>query len=306
MAIELELTGLASGLQFPEGPVLLPDGNLLLTEIQRGTLSRITPQGEVQVVAELGGGPNGVAIGPDGAAYVTNNGGSFRFHAVEGLTIPGGTPPEHQGGSIQRVDLATGEVRTLYTECEGQRLIGPNDLVFDRQGGFWFTDHGCGNEHSRQFGGLYYALPDGSRIVRAGPPLLAPNGVGLSPDEKVVYVADTYMGRLWAFQVLSPGVVQTLSPFQPARVVANLPGCQFLDSLAVQADGKVCVATILNGGNTVFDPATGLTEHAAVPDLICTNLCFGGADMRDIWITASGTGKVYRSRWPSPGLKLNF
>jgi len=306
MAIELELSGLASGLQFPEGPVLLPDGNLLLTEIQRGTLSRITPQGEVQVVAELGGGPNGVAIGPDGAAYVTNNGGSFRFHAVEGLNIPGATPPEHQGGSIQRVDLATGEVRTLYTECEGQRLIGPNDLVFDQQGGFWFTDHGCGNEHSRQFGGLYYALPDGSRIVRAGPPLLAPNGVGLSPDEKVVYVADTYLGRLWAFDVLSPGVVQTVSPFQPARVVANLPGCQFLDSLAVQADGKVCVATILNGGITVFDPATGLTEHAAVPDLICTNLCFGGADMRDVWITASGTGKVYRSRWPSPGLKLNF
>jgi gluconolactonase len=114
------------------------------------------------------------------------------------------------------VDLATGEVRTLYTECEGQRLIGPNDLVFDRHGGFWFTDHGCGNEHSRQFGALYYALPDGSRIVRASPPLLAPNGVGLSPDETVVYVADTYMGRLWAFDVLARRGA-AVSPFQPAR-----------------------------------------------------------------------------------------
>jgi gluconolactonase len=203
------------------------------------------------------------------------------------------------------VDLATGEVRTLYTECEGQRLIGPNDLVFDRHGGFWFTDHGCGNEHSRQFGALYYALPDGSRIVRASPPLLAPNGVGLSPDETVVYVADTYMGRLWAFDVLARRGAAGLA-LPAGRVVANLPGCQFLDSLAVQADGQVCVATILNGGITVFDPVSGQTEHAAVPDLVCTNLCFGGADMRDVWITASGTGRVYRTRWPRPGLRLNY
>ena len=306
MGIELELDCVATGLQFPEGPVLLADGSLLVTEIQRGTLTRIAPSGQVTVVAELGGGPNGAAIGPDGAVYVTNNGGSFRFHEQQGLNIPGPTPPDHQGGCIQRVDLASGECRTLYTHCEGQRLIGPNDLVFDRSGGFWFTDHGSGTENSRRFGGLYYARVDGSEIVCAVPHLWAPNGVGLSPDETVVYVADTFLGRLWAFDVLGPGRVQQVSPFQPGRVVANLPGCQFLDSLAVQADGQVCVATLLHGGITVFDPASGQTRHAAVPDLLCTNLCFGGADLRDAWITASGTGKVYRTRWPSPGLKLNF
>ncbi|MBV8621384.1 MAG: SMP-30/gluconolactonase/LRE family protein [Curvibacter sp.] len=303
---EFQLDCLASGLQFPEGPVRLADGALLVTEIQRGTLTRIAADGAVSVLATLGGGPNGAAIGPDGAVYVTNNGGSFHFHEQQGLTIPGPTPPEHEGGSIQRVDLASGEWRSLYTHCDGRRLIGPNDLVFDRSGGFWFTDHGCGTEDSRRFGGLYYARADGSHIVCAVPHLFAPNGVGLSPDERVVYVADTFLGRLWAFDVLEPGRVRQVSPFQPGRVIANLPGCQFLDSLAVQADGQVCVATLLNGGITVFDPADGSTRHVPVPDLLCTNLCFGGADMREAWITASGTGKVYRTRWDRPGLRLNF
>ncbi|MGH6988174.1 MAG: SMP-30/gluconolactonase/LRE family protein, partial [Caulobacteraceae bacterium] len=93
--------------------------------------------------------------------------------------------------------------------------------------------------------------------------------------------------------------------FSPGRSVCNLQGVQYLDSLAVEAGGKVCVATILNGGITAFDP-DGSIEHFAVPDLVTTNICFGGADMRDASITASSTGKLYRCRWPRPGLKLAF
>ncbi len=90
------------------------------------------------------------------------------------------------------------------------------------------------------------------------------------------------------------------------RVVVNLPDFQWFDSLAVEAGGKVCVATLFNGGITTIDPATGGFEHLAVPDAVTTNICFGGADMRDAWITASSTGKLYKCRWPRPGLKLNF
>jgi gluconolactonase len=128
--------------------------------------------------------------------------------------------------------------------------------------------------------------------------------VGLSPDEKVVYAADTNLGRLWAWDIEQPGAV-TETGFAPGRVICNLPGYQLLDSLAVEAGGKVCVATIINGGITAFDP-DGSTEHFPVPDVIVTNICFGGADMRDAWITASGTGKLYKCRWPRPGLKLNY
>src|SRR5215467_5096391 len=66
---------MATGLQFPEGPVAMEDGSVLLVEIARQTLSRVTPDGRVHVIANLGGGPNGAAMGPGGKIYVTNNGG---------------------------------------------------------------------------------------------------------------------------------------------------------------------------------------------------------------------------------------
>ena len=79
---------IASGLKFPEGPIALPNGDILLVEIARQTLSRITADGTVVVVAETGGGPNGAAIGPDGRCYLCNNGG-FRWHEKDGLLLPG-------------------------------------------------------------------------------------------------------------------------------------------------------------------------------------------------------------------------
>ncbi len=107
-----ELIEVASGLEFPEGPVWMPDGSVLVVEIKRGTLSRVEPDGTVKVVAETGGGPNGAAIGPDGAVYVCNNGG-FEWIDANGLTLPGNQPASYTGGSIQRVDLTTGAVQTL-------------------------------------------------------------------------------------------------------------------------------------------------------------------------------------------------
>jgi gluconolactonase len=297
-------------LLFPEGPIAMADGSVILTEIKGQRLSRITPDGKRETLVETGGGPNGAAIGPDGAIWITNNGGSFEWLDVptpdgQTLTIPGPTPASHTGGMIQRYDLKTGELRTVYDACEGKRLIGPNDIVFDKAGGFWFTDHGCSTPEGRKFGGVCYARTDGSHISRQRDHLISPNGIGLSPDEKVVYVADTNLGRLWAFDVAEPGVLSPGPGFAPGRVVCNLPDYQLLDSLAVEAGGKVCVATIINGGITAFDPS-GTTEHFAFPDILCTNIVFGGGDMRDAWVTASSTGKLFKVRWPRPGLKLNF
>jgi gluconolactonase len=295
----------AEGFEFPEGPIAMADGSVVLTEIKGQRLTRVSPGGQKETLVETGGGPNGAAIGPDGAIWITNNGGSFEWLDQGGLCIPGPTPPSHVGGMIQRYDLTSGKLETVYEACDGRRLIGPNDLVFDRQGGFWFTDHGCSTPEGRKFGALYYAKADGSHISRQRDHLIAPNGVGLSPDENTVYVADTQIARLWAFDVAGPGVLAPPPGFAPGRVVKNLDGFNYLDSLAVEAGGKVCVATIINGGVTAFDPS-GETEHYPFPDLLCTNICFGGADMMDAWVTASSTGKLYKARWPRPGLKLNF
>lgn len=301
----MDVQVITEGLEFPEGPIAMNDGSVIFTEIKGQRLTRVTPDGKKTTVVETGGGPNGAAIGPDGAIYITNNGDAFEWLDNQGMTIPGPTPAHHVGGMIQRYDLATGKLTTLYSECDGKRLIGPNDLVFDKQGGFWFTDHGCSTPEGRKFGGLYYARTDGSHISRQRDHFVSPNGVGLSPDEKVVYMADTQLGRLWAFDIAEPGVLAPPDGFAPGRIIHNLPGYQLLDSLAVEASGKVCVATIINGGITAFDP-NGTTEHYPFPDLVVTNICFGGADMRDAWITCSATGKLMKARWPRPGLKLNF
>ncbi|HEY0044189.1 MAG TPA: SMP-30/gluconolactonase/LRE family protein [Allosphingosinicella sp.] len=302
----MDLTLVAEGLEFPEGPVAMADGSVILTEMKGRRITRVAPDGSKQTLAGTGGGPNGAAIGPDGALWITNNGGAFSWIETQGLTIPGPTPREHEGGSIQRLDLASSRLETVYESCDGHRLIGPNDLVFDSAGGFWFTDHGCTIEEGRRFGSLYYAKPDGSHIVRHRHDLLSPNGVGLAPDGSAVYVADTHHARLWAFDVAAPGELAPPPPLAPGRVVAALQGYQLLDSLAVEADGRVCVATIINGGITAIQPDGSGIEHHPVPDLVCTNICFGGADMQDAWITASSTGCLYNARWPRPGLRLAF
>ena len=295
---------LAEGLQFPEGPIAMPDGSVIVVEIKRGTLSRVW-NGKIEVIADLGGGPNGAAIGPDGAAYICNNGG-FHWHDLGGLTVPGNAAHDYTTGRIERVDLNTGKFDRLYDKIDGNRLSGPNDIVFDEFGAFWFTDLGKNWPRSQDRGGLYWGKTDGSALKEASYGHVGLNGVGLSPDGKAVYAAETETAKLWAFEVSGPGeVVQSPIGGPAGRCVAVQPYHCFFDSLAVQANGDVCVATILNGGITTITPA-GVSTHTPLPDLITTNICFGGADMRDAYITLSSTGKLIKARWPEPGLKLNF
>ncbi len=301
-----EITEITTGLGFPEGPIAMPDGSVIVVEIRDGRLTRVLPDGSKKPVADTGGGPNGAAIGPDGACYVCNNGG-FEWHEAGGLVLPGNQPADYSGGRIERVDLESGDVKVLYTECDGHPLKGPNDLVFDEQGGFWFTDHGKNRERDRDRGGLYYALPDGSKIVEAVYPLDSPNGVGLSPDGKRVYAAETHTGRVFSWDLSGPGEIDPYlaSPNQ-GRLLAGLPGLQLLDSLAVDAEGHVCVATIVNGGVTRISPDGETIEHFPMPDPLTTNVCFGGDDLRTAYVTLSATGRLVSTTWPVPGLPLAF
>jgi gluconolactonase len=296
----------AEGLVFPEGPIALPDGSVILVEIAVGRLSRVYPDGTTDVVAETGGGPNGAAYGPDGRIYVCNNGG---FDTVErdGQVRILDTLNDYVGGSIQAVDVTSGEVETLYTEVDGVPLKGPNDLVFDRTGGFWFTDHGKTWERQVDRGGIYYAQPDGSSVTEVLFPVEGPNGVGLSPDEEWLYAAETHTGRLRKWRLAAPGQVETrFGKGTRGELVVGLPGEQLLDSLAVDSEGHVCVATIRNGGITDIDPTDGSTVHVPTGDPLTTNICFGGPDLRTAYITCSRSGKLVKATWPRPGLKLNF
>ena len=297
----------AEGLQFPEGPIAMPDGSVIVVEIARGTLSRVNVDGSIDVVSDLGGGPNGAAIGPDGHCYVCNNGG-FEWIHRRGRTYPGDQASDYTTGRIERVNLEDGSFETLYESCDGNKLCGPNDIVFDRTGGFWFTDHGKNRARSRDRTGIYYAKPDGSYIEEVIFPLEAPNGIGLSPDEDELYVAETPTARLWAFPLAEPGKLGGERADRPdgGRVVRGREGYFMFDSLAVDAEGGVCVATLIDGGVTTLSPAGNEAKFVPFQDRLTTNICFGGDDLSTAYITLSSNGLLVAMDWDVPGLPLNY
>lgn len=296
----------------------MPDGSVLVCEIAAGRITRVAPDKTVEVVAEPGGGPNGAALGPDGKLYICNNGGVFEFAETFGLLLPEQPPPPTwNGGSIQRIDITTGDVETLYTESQTTDgkgststvpLLAPNDLVFDADGGMWFTDHGARHERSSDRTGIHYARADGSSCREVIFPLDAPNGIGLSPDGTSLYTAETYTGRVWHWRVTNPGEITGTNPAGPGGgdLLTGLQGLQYLDSLAVDAGGHVCVGTLLNGGITVISPDGSHVEHIPMPDPLVTNICFGGPGLRTAYLTLSGTGRLVSIDWPRPGLPLAY
>ncbi|MBV8187781.1 MAG: SMP-30/gluconolactonase/LRE family protein [Alphaproteobacteria bacterium] len=292
----------AGGLEFPEGPIALADGSVIVVEMRRRTLSRITPQGAVEVIAELGGGPNGAAVGPDGCVYVTNNGGPNWIADGQGNTLPVGSAPDAVG-SIQVVDPRSGKWSTLYDRCDGEPIGAPNDLVFDAVGGFWFTDFGKYGADG-QTGGVYYALADGSRIERKIFPLEHPNGIGLSPDGRRLYVAETPTARCWAFDLSAPGGLAAGA--DQRAVLATLGDNQLFDSLAVDAEGHVCVGTIVTGAVSDIWPDGSRIDQYLLPDPVVTNVCFGGPERRTAFATLSMHGRLVAFDWPRPGAPLNY
>jgi len=280
----------AEGLAFPEGPVVMADGSVIVVELAAGRITRCW-NGRTETICAIGGGPNGAAIGPDGALYICNNGGldPVKFQNARGVG--------HEG-RIERIDLATGKFERIYDSCEGIALEAPNDIIFDADGGIWFTDLGKTHDGIRTASGLFSALPDGSSIAAINRHAVSYNGVGLSPDDAHIYVADTHQGRLWRYD----RAVEAQRP----TWVATAPGPVGFDSLAVTAAGNVCVATLYGGGISTITPQGDVSKYAIEGEHYVTNIAFGGEDMRDAWITLSSTGRLVKTRWGEPGLKLNF
>jgi len=277
--------------------VACSDGSVLVTEIEAGRVTRVTTDGQVEPVAECGGGPNGAAIGPDGALYVCNNGGRF----ADG---------NWKGGWIERVDLDSGSVDVLYRHAGDRRLSGPNDLVFDGTGAFWFTDTGKFQGRQRDIGSLYYATIDGDSVEEVVFPAESPNGIGISPDGETLYYAETVTARLRARPITGPGELAPLAGHGVESVLCTMPGLCGFDSLAVDAAGNICIATLVTGGITSIAPdGSAVTRYQLPPGLedhMTTNLCFGGPGRETAFITLGTTGRLVSCPWPVPGLELAF
>lgn len=302
-----ELEIITTGLRFPEGPIAMPDGSVIVVEIEPGRITRCLPDGSKQTIATPGGGPNGLAIGPDGKLYCCNNGG-FNYAETNGYLTPAGIASDYSGGRIERIDIDTGAVEILYKSGDfGCSLRGPNDIVFDAHGGFWFTDHGKVDyeKRSHDIVGIFYAKADGSHLEEVIFPSNNPNGVGLSPDGKTLYAAETYTCRLMKFNITAPGkVAPDAGPGGPGIPVYRPAGYKFFDSLGVEECGNICVATIGESGISVISPAGELVEFVGTNDPFTTNICLGGADMMTAYVTLSGTGRLVKRQWARAGLRL--
>ena len=301
---------IAKDLKFPEGPIFMNDGSILLVEIARGTLSKVNINGSVEVVADLGGGPNGAAIGPDGHCYVCNNGG-FEWEVSLGKKgmRPISQSKNYIGGSIQKVNLSTGQYSTLYTECNGVALKGPNDIVFDKNGNFWFTDLGKVRKRNMDRGAIYWAKSDGSEIKEVIQPFMTPNGIGLSPDEQTLYVAETEGGKLYSYKIINEGQVEKITfpeSINGGKLLNIEGGIKRFDSLALEENGNICVATLINGGISVISPEGNLVEFVKFDDPYITNICFGSQNLKTAYITASFEGLLLEVDWNRQGLPLNF
>lgn len=293
-------------LDFPEGPIALSDGTFIVVEIAGKRLTKVFPNGTLETVVKLDGGPNGAALGPDRWCYVCNSGG-FEYIVENGIKRP--TGQSSQSGWIERVYLDTGRVERLYESTDTISIKSPNDIVFDKHGGFWFTDHGKRiNNTTLDITSIYYAKSDGSKIKAEISGMITPNGIGLSPDETTLYVSETVTRRLWAFDLSEPGTINKKPWPSPngGTLVAGLPGLNYLDSLVVDSKGHICVASLNNGGIWDISPDGEKMKHIPFPDFFTTNICFGGSNNKIAFITLSSMGKLVSMPWVRDGMQLNF
>ena len=259
---------------FLEGPVFDGAGNLYVSDIPFGRIFRIDPKGEWDQVAEWSGEPNGLKFLNDRELLVTD----YR----NGLMI---------------CDISAGTVRPYLERRNSERFKGVNDLTFDSRGNLYFTDQGQTGMHDPT-GRLYRLRPDGRLDLLLGN-IPSPNGVALSPDERVLYLAVTRGNQVWRVPLLDDGSVAKVSAFFTSY------GPSGPDGLAVDEKGRVIVA----------NPGLGVAwvlNHRAEPEVVLrscagmslTNVAFGGGDRKTLYCTESVSGSVLRAELEEPGLPI--
>jgi gluconolactonase len=275
-----ELREVAAGLGALEGPVWTRHGYLLVGSQSRGVLYQIgdgrVGEGEPQLFAETGGGPNGLAEGPDGSIWVVQNGGHPMASRSSRKVAPG----------VQRV--RNGQVEDLLTSG----FDAPNDCVFAPDGRLWFTDPRGEMPDAAQPGRVCALDPTTLKVEVLADGPLYPNGLsfGLDPDD--FYLAETTTGRILRARRTSDGIGQF-------DVFADLPeGTP--DGIAFDRRGNLLVAGTEVNAVFVFDPGGALVETIEVAQgdpVLVSNLCFGGDDGCTLFITVFKGGRVFACPW---------
>lgn len=189
-----EFRKLADGFKFTEGPALAPDGKIFFNDIPNERTHVFDPaSGETTVFREPSGRANGLFFTPAGA-LVACEGGARK---------------------LTRTDFA-GSVSVLAEKFDGKKLNSPNDVVPDGIGGFYFTDprYGKGDDRELDVEAVYY-VDRGGKLIQVAADLKKPNGIILSPDGGILYVADPGAETIWAYDVEGPGKIANRRKFAP-------------------------------------------------------------------------------------------
>lgn len=281
----------ATGLHDPEGPLLLPGGEWLITEMspQRGCVTRLTPDGQVAGMVCRTGRPNGLALGGDGEVWVA----------------------ESQEPALLRLDPASGVAETIATQFQGTDLLWPNDLCFGPDGLLYLTDSGIHMSVFAEDGGIggddldarksaVEAAVDG-RLLRLDPATLAleclasglrfPNGIAFGPGG-VLYVAETLTGDILEFTLDDRGGVAGQRAY--ANVLQAPPDHRWHgpDGMAFDENGLLYVAVLGQADITVVSPDGAIAARYPVSGPYPTNVAFGPPGSRRIYVTEDAHGRI--------------
>ena len=264
---------IATDLKFTEGPVWHPDGYLLFSDIPANAIYKLTPDGKLETFRSPSGNSNGLTLDRRGRLVAC----------------------EHGNRRVSRTE-SDGTIVTLADRYQGKRLNSPNDLVVKSDGSVYFTDPPYGvkpDQRELDFQGVYRIAPDGTLTLLVDD-FERPNGLAFSPDEKVLYVADTAREHVRAFDLQSDGTLANDRVFaEGVSEKGHGP-----DGMKVDVNGKLYVTA---GVTWVFD-STGKHLGNIVTPEAPANCAFGGTDNKTLFITARTS--VYWVKLKVQGVKV--
>src|SRR5579863_5785153 len=259
---------------FLEGPSFDRDGNLYVTNIPYGQVFKVTPDGQFSLVVTYDGEPNGLKIHRDGRVFIADH--------SRGLMV---------------IDPVIGKAEVFLDRPHRERFKGLNDLHFAKNGDLYFTDQGESGLHDPT--GRLWRLRANGRLDLLLDNVPSPNGLILTPDETILYLAVTRGNAVWRVPLHQDGSVGRVGIF------IQMSGGMGPDGMAMRSEGNLAVCHVGMGSVWIFSKfGRPLYELRSCAGIATTNAAFGGPDGRSLYITESETGTVLHARLPSTGLPL--
>ncbi|MBL8239529.1 MAG: SMP-30/gluconolactonase/LRE family protein [Bryobacterales bacterium] len=258
---KIHIEKVAGGFTFTEGPVWSRDNYLLFSDPPENKIYRLTVEGK-SVFREASNGANGNTFDSQGRLYSC----------------------ESKSRRVTRTD-AKGKIEVLADKFEGKRLNAPNDIVVRKDGHVYFTDPAFGAQADNReldFYGIYHLPPRGPLTLIAKTPG-RPNGVALSPNGKILYVADSDDRLIRAFDVAGNGAASN-----ERKLITNIDGPP--DGIRTDDKGNIWVTC---NNVSVYSPDGKFLNKIDFPETP-RNLTFGDADFSTLYVTALKS--VYRVR----------